>query len=109
MISRYPKRFPKSDKLYKRDCDVCEGIMKDASISEIGGWYCWCCEEDTCTFDRDKSEMVVRAMINSLKCSCPLIKLGVRVDFGIIGKNHRRSVLFSYEYILCKTELNAII
>ena len=57
--------------IYK--CTRCNGIMKDASISNIGKQLCVCCKR--------KDEQIipnenVRNTILSLKCACPLSKRG---------------------------------
>ena len=57
--------------IYK--CTRCNGIMKDASISNIGEQLCFCCKRE----DEQMSPNVnVRNTIISLKCACPLSKRG---------------------------------
>ena len=53
-------------------CLRCEGIMKDASISNIGEQLCVCCKRE----DEIHPSANVRNTILSLKCVCPLSKRG---------------------------------
>ena len=90
-------------------CDVCEGIMKDACIlSDIAERYCWCCEDDTCDFDRDESEGAVRATINLLKCSCPLIKRGCKW-IGILENCENHLDTCGYVYERCQLKCGVVL
>ena len=55
-------------------CTVCEGIMKEACISPSGEQFCSCCRN--ISSGKETSNVPVRKMINTLKCSCPLIERG---------------------------------
>ena len=69
-------------------CEICEGIMREACLSNNGERFCSCCEVKTPKPKRHRlfrkpsirfrshsiqsPNIAVRKMINSLKCSCPL-------------------------------------
>ena len=69
-------------------CEICEGIMREACLSNNGERFCSCCEVKTPKPKRyrlfrkpsirfrshsiQSPNIAVRKMINSLKCSCPL-------------------------------------
>ena len=57
--------------IYK--CTRCNGIMKDASISNIGEQSCGCCKREV---EQMSPHGNVRNTILSLKCVCPLFKRG---------------------------------
>ena len=55
------------------ECTRCDGIMKDASISNIGEQLCVCCKRED---EQIHPNANVRNTILSLKCACPLSKRG---------------------------------
>ena len=57
--------------IYK--CTRCDGIMKDASLSNIGEQLCGCCKRED---EQIHPNANVHNTILSLKCSCPLFKRG---------------------------------
>ena len=57
-------------------CITCEGIMKEACISSSGQQLCSCCEDQFPS--KQTPNLLVRKMINSLNCSCPLIERGCK-------------------------------
>ena len=70
-------------------CGICEGIMRDAMMSSSGEQFCSSCEvEDPNTSNkllrrlRSTSKLTpsvaVRKMVNSFKCSCPLMERGCK-------------------------------
>ena len=56
-------------------CTKCDGIMKDACVSSSGENFCSGCEERDPN-SKQIPNISVRKVINSLKCSCPLIGRG---------------------------------
>ena len=60
-------------------CNVCEGIMKEACVSESSGeQFCSCCQHILDWYSKVHSSVPVRKMINTLKCCCPLIERGCK-------------------------------
>ena len=57
-------------------CTICEGIMKEACTSSSGEQFCSCCRN--ISSGKETSNVPVRKMINTLKCSCPLIERGCK-------------------------------
>ena len=68
-------------------CEICEGIMREACISSSGKQFCYCCGvrdpvypdsefEIQSNTSQQTPNVAVRKMINSLKCSCPLLERG---------------------------------
>ena len=55
-------------------CNVCSGIMKEACMSTSGEQFCSCCANSILKGPHTS----IRKMINSLKCSCPLIERGCK-------------------------------
>ena len=55
-------------------CKNCQGIMKEACITEIGEQLCSSC----CGRGKKTPNLPVRKMIDSLKCCCPLIERGCK-------------------------------
>ena len=65
-------------------CGICKGIMREACLTSSGEQICSCCEVRKsqsaiigrpCLSKHTPNE-VVRKMVNSLKCSCPLLERG---------------------------------
>ena len=63
-------------------CEICKGIMREASMSSSGGQVCSCCElrYDSILMSSSKQtpNVPLRKMISSLKCCCPLINRGCK-------------------------------
>ena len=69
-------------------CGICKGIMREAYFTSSGEQFCSCCEvrdslyKRTITFTKLRNpskqtpNVAVRKMVDSLKCSCPLIGRG---------------------------------
>ena len=55
-------------------CGICKGIMREACLTSIGEQICSCCE--TNSISKHNPNEVVKKMVNSLKCSCPLLERG---------------------------------
>ena len=115
--------FPKEEKNYggyKKDiltenlnerekasfiCTVCEGIMKDACISDLEEQFCSCCGNSYRTKTPDKS---VRKMINSLKCSCPLSERGCKW-LGSLKDCENHLDTCGYVYEACELTCGAVL
>ena len=78
-------------------CTVCEGIMKEACISPSGEQFCSCCRY----YIRESPDVSVRKMINSLKCSCPLIERGCEW-LGTLKDCENHLDTCDYVYVSCK-------
>ena len=119
---RFNELFPKEEKNYggyKKDiltenlterekasfiCTVCEGIMKDACISNLEEQFCSCCNP-CCrnSYHTKIPDVSVRKMINSLKCSCPLSERGCKWSGSLKDcENHLDTCGYVYEK--CKLE-----
>ena len=85
-------------------CTVCEGIMKDAYISEGGKQFCSCCRY----YIRESQDVSVRKMINSLKCSCPLIERGCEW-LGTLKDCENHLDTCGYVYVLCKLKCGVVL
>ena len=77
-------------------CDICKGIMREACLTSSGEQFCSCCEvrdpkspttKTVSTLLRSKHakrpskqtpNIPVRKMVDSLKCSCPLLERGCK-------------------------------
>ena len=57
-------------------CGICKGIMREACVTSSGEQICSCCEVRS--HSKHNPNEVVRKMVNSLKCSCPLLERGCR-------------------------------
>ena len=68
-------------------CVICKGILREACISSSGEQFCYCCRVHDPVFPDSEFEIqnnapkqtpnvAVRRLINSLKCSCPLLERG---------------------------------
>ena len=67
-----------TENLSERECTMltcprCNGIMKDASITNTGEQLCVCCKRED---EQINPHLNVRKTILSLKCACPLSKRG---------------------------------
>ena len=54
-------------------CEICKGIMREASMSSSGEQFCSCCEVGIMS---PSPNVALRKMISSLKCCCPLNNRG---------------------------------
>ena len=91
-----------TENLTKRDeailiCKNCQGIMKEASISQSGEQYCSCCFG----YGWQTPNLSIRKMIDSLKCSCPLIERGCKW-FGTLEGCENHLDTCGYVYETCK-------
>ena len=70
-------------------CEICEGIMRDGCLSSSGAQFCSCCEIKEPVYvyylrvhqsnpSKQTPNVNVRKMVNSLKCSCPLLERGCK-------------------------------
>ena len=58
-------------------CEICKGIMREASMSGKGERFCSCCEvRSFFSSSKQAPNVALRKMISSLKCFCPLINRG---------------------------------
>ena len=58
-------------------CEICKGIMREASISSKGERFCSCCEvRSFFSSSKQAPNVSLRKMISSLKCCCPLMSQG---------------------------------
>ena len=55
-------------------CGICKGIMRGACSTSSREQFCSCCE--LISHSKHNPSEVVRRMVNSLKCSCPLLERG---------------------------------
>ena len=85
-------------------CTVCNVIMKEASISEIGEQFCSCC----CVYGRKTPNLAIMKTINLLKCSCPLIERGCKWLGTLEGcENHLDTC--GYVYKECKLKCGEVL
>ena len=62
-------------------CEICKGIMREASIGSKGEQVCSCCDVRsgyTYTHTRHPPNVPLRKRISSLKCCCPLMNRGCK-------------------------------
>ena len=87
-------------------CINCKGIMKEACISSGGEQFCLCCEDRYPS--KQTPNLSVRKMINSLKCSCPLIERGCKW-LGTLGscENHLDTCCYVRE--MCKLKCGVVL
>ena len=57
-------------------CYSCEGIMREPCVSSDGEQYCLCCGD--LSSHKHTQNIPVKKIIDSLKCSCPLIERGCK-------------------------------
>ena len=55
-------------------CGICKGIMREACLTSNGEQICSCCE--VLSLSKQTPNEVVKKMVNSLKCCCPLLERG---------------------------------
>ena len=85
-------------------CKNCQGIMKEACISERGEQFCSCCENSI----SKGPHTAIRETISSLKCSCPLIECGCKWLGTLVGcENHLDTC--GYVYKMCKLNCGEVL
>ena len=57
-------------------CGICKGIMREPCVTISGDQICSCCE--VLSLSKQTPNEVVKKMVNSLKCSCPLLERGCK-------------------------------
>ena len=87
-------------------CTVCEGIMKEACISPSGEQFCSCCRN--ISSGKETSNVPVRKMINTLKCSCPLIERGCKW-LGTLKDCENHLDTCGYVYVSCKLKCGVVL
>ena len=88
-------------------CKQCDGIMKDACISSSGGHFCSGCEERDPN-SKQTPNSAVREMINSFKCSCPLIERGCKW-LGSLKDCENHLDTCGYVYETCELECGVVL
>ena len=86
-------------------CRKCKGIMKEACISERGEQLCSCCCEKSIT---KGPHTAIREMVDSLKCSCPLIERGCKW-LGILESCENHLDTCGYVYETCKQNCGIVL
>ena len=81
-------------------CTVCSGIMKEAFTSQSGEQFCSCCRNKD-SHSKETSNIPIRKMINTLKCSCPLIERGCKW-LGTLKDCENHLDTCGYVYVSCK-------
>ena len=90
-------------------CNVCEGIMKEACVSKSSGeHFCSCCQNILDWYDKVKSSVPLRKMINTLKCSCPISKRGCEW-LGTLENCENHLDTCGYVYVSCKLKCGAVL
>ena len=90
------------ENLTKRDrvlliCEICKGIMREASMSGSGEQFCSSCDVGTVS---PASNVTLRRMISLLKCCCPLVYRGC--DWlGTLNDCEAHLETCGYVYDLC--------
>ena len=85
-------------------CKNCQGIMKEACITQRGGQYCSCCS----VHSKKRQNLSVREMINSLKCLCPLIERGCQWS-GTLEDCENHLDTCGYVYETCKLNCGEVL
>ena len=85
-------------------CKNCQGIMKEACISQRGGQYCSCCS----VHSKKRQNLSVREMISSLKCLCPLIERGCQWS-GTLEDCENHLDTCGYVYETCKLNCGEVL
>ena len=93
-------------------CEICKGIMREASMSGSGEQVCSSCEVQTFPLERSSSEqapnVALRKMISSLKCCCPLNNRGC--DWlGILNNCGDHLDMCGYVYCQCDLECGVVL
>ena len=86
-------------------CKRCEGIMKEAYISQIGEQFCSCCEYSN---SRNIPDVSIRKMIITLKCSCPLSGRGCKW-LGTLENCEYHLDSCSYVYEMCELKCGVVL
>ena len=88
-------------------CTVCSGIMKEACISSSGEQFCSCCR-NIYSYSKEIPSVPVRKMINTLKCSCPLIERGCKW-LGTLKDCEEHLDTCGYVYVSCKLTCGVVL
>ena len=90
-------------------CNVCEGIMKEACVSESSEeQFCSCCQHILDWYSKVNSSVPVRKMINTLKCCCPLIERGCKW-LGTLKDCEDHLFTCGYVYVSCKLKCGVVL
>ena len=103
-------------------CGICRGIMREACLNTSSGeQFCSCCEvrdpnsqiKRTNTFtkrnpSKQTPNVAVRKMVDSLKCSCPLIERGCKW-LGTLKDCEDHLDTCGYVHALCKLKCGIVI
>ena len=87
-------------------CGICKGIMREACVTSIGEQICSCCE--VLNHSRQTPNEVVKKMVNSLKCSCPLLERGCEW-IGTLKDCEKHLETCSYVRDQCKLACGAVL
>ena len=87
-------------------CTICEGIMKEACVSESGHQLCSCCQN--MHYNKETPDVSVRKMINTLKCSCPLSERGCKW-LGTLKDCEDHLDTCDYVYVSCKLTCGVVL
>ena len=88
-------------------CTICEGIMKEAYTSSSGEQFCSCCR-NIYSHIKETSNVTVRKMINTLKCSCPLVERGCEW-LGTLKDCEDHLDTCGYVYVSCKLTCGVVL
>ena len=89
-------------------CKTCDGLMKDACISNSGESYCSACERNPNSKTKQIPNLAVREMINLLKCSCPLSERGCKW-LGSLEDCENHLDTCGYVYETCELECGVVL
>ena len=102
-------------------CEICEGIMREACLSGSGKQFCSSCEvrdpnspiKRTISFTKrnppkQTPNVAVRRMVDSLKCSCPLIGRGCKW-LGTLKDCEDHLDTCGYVHALCKLKCGIVL
>ena len=97
-------------------CGVCQGVMREACFTSSGEQFCSCCEvrdKRTITFtkrnpSKKTPNIAVRKMVDSLKCSCPLIRRGC-IWLGTLKDCEDHLDTCGYVLALCKLKCGKLL
>ena len=85
-------------------CNVCGGIMKEACTSTRGEQFCSLCAHTILNGPHTN----IRKMIDSLKCSCPLIKCGCKW-LGTLESCENHLDTCGYVHEMCKLNCGEVL
>ena len=97
-------------------CGICKGIMREACLTSSGEQFCSCCEVRRSQsviigkpyLSNHTPNEVVRKMVNSLKCSCPLLERGCEW-LGTLNDCEEHLETCGYVRDLCKFGCEAVL